>query len=332
MKRILIPALLFAGWMALLGTDIPVKENYLPALGRFLNPFQGIWQSVKAEDTSFDFKGQVAGRVKILFDERDVPHIYADNLEDAVYAQGYLHAANRLFAMDISTRAASGRLSELIGPKTLAIDRRQRERGFEWSAIQKAANWEKYEGNKALMDAYVNGVNAYASTITYKDWPLEYKILSHAPVTWTSMHSALTLTNMAIALCLGEDDLEYSTAQAKLSPEDYAFLFPDHNSKESPVIPSEKTWDFAAVKAKQRASNNPLPLMQGSADDSRQRDLNGSNNWAVAASKTANGFPMLANDPHLGLTLAQHLVRNGNTHACRCQSMGFPFLVFRLLS
>ncbi len=303
MKRILIPALLFVGWMALLSIDIPVKGNFLPALGRFLNPFQGIWQSVAAENTSIDFKGQVAGQVKILFDERDVPHIYAENLEDAVYAQGYLHAANRLFAMDLSTRSAAGRLSELVGPRTIEIDRKQRERGFEWSSIQKAESWEKYEGNKALLDAYVNGVNTYIKSIDYKDWPIEYKILSHEPVTWTSVHSALTLTNMAIALSLGEDDLEYSIARSKLSPEDYNFLFPDHNEKESPIIPSGKKWDFDALRAPGVAPNHPLPDTHGSAEDSRQRDLNGSNNWAVAGRKTASGFPMLANDPHLGLTL-----------------------------
>ena len=303
MKQFLIPALLFSGWMALLNTDIPAKGNFLPSLGRFMSPFQGIWQSVVAEETSFDLIGGTKGEVRILFDERDIPHIYAQSLEDALYAQGYLHAANRLFAMDISTRSASGRLSELIGPKTLAIDRKQRERGFESSAIQKAKNWENFEGNKALIDAYTNGVNAYISSIDYKHWPMEYKILSHEPVTWTSVHTALAFTNLAIALCLGEDDLEYSTAKANLSPEDYNFLFPEHNPKESPVIPAEKKWDFTANNVPHNATDKSLPVMQGSADDSRQDDLNGSNNWAVAPSKTAHGFAMLANDPHLNLAL-----------------------------
>ena len=303
MKQFLIPALLFSGWMALLNTDIPAKGNFLPSLGRFMSPFQGIWQSVVAEETSFDLIGGTKGEVRILFDERDIPHIYAQSLEDALYAQGYLHAANRLFAMDISTRSASGRLSELIGPKTLAIDRKQRERGFESSAIQKAKNWENFEGNKALIDAYTNGVNAYISSIDYKHWPMEYKILSHEPVTWTSVHTALAFTNLAIALCLGEDDLEYSTAKANLSPEDYNFLFPEHNPKESPVIPAEKKWDFTANNAPHNETDKSLPVMQGSADDSRQDDLNGSNNWAVAPSKTAHGFAMLANDPHLNLAL-----------------------------
>src|SRR6187551_1697001 len=124
MKRFLVPALLFSGWMALLTIDIPAKGNFLPALGRFLSPFQGIWQSVDPSLASFDIAGQTKGKVRILFDDRDVPHIYADNLEDALYAQGYLHAANRLFAMDITSRNSAGRLSEIIGQRTIAIDRK----------------------------------------------------------------------------------------------------------------------------------------------------------------------------------------------------------------
>ncbi|MDZ4747857.1 MAG: penicillin acylase family protein [Saprospiraceae bacterium] len=303
MKQLLIPALLFSGWMALLNTDLPVKGNFLPALGRFISPFQGVWQSVTPNETSFDFVGQTKGNVKILFDERDVPHIYADNLEDALYAQGYLHAANRLFSMDVSTRSAAGRLSELIGQRTIAIDRKQRERGFEWSAIQKAKSWENFEGNKAIIDAYVNGVNAYAKSLDYRDWPLEYKILSHAPVEWTSVTTALAQTNMAIALCLGEDDLEYSTAQAKLSQEDYVFLFPDHNPKERPIIPKDRLWDFAVTKAKTDGDQIGTPPNKKQTEDNRNKDLNGSNNWAVSGKKTANGFPLLANDPHLQLAL-----------------------------
>src|SRR6187402_1905955 len=211
MKKLLLPAILFSGWMALLDTDLPVKGSFLPALGRFLNPFQGVWQNVHPYQSSYDLKGGVKTGVKILFDERDIPHIYADNLEDALYAQGYIHAANRLFSMDVSTRSAAGRLSELVGQRTLEIDRKQRERGFEWSAEQKAKTWETDLSKKALFEAYVHGVNDYINSLDYKDWPLEYKILSHGPVKWTTTHSTLMQTNMAISLCIMEDDLEYST-------------------------------------------------------------------------------------------------------------------------
>jgi penicillin G amidase len=302
MKKILLPALLFAGWMALLNTDIPAKGSFLPALGRFMSPFMGVWQNVRPHQSAPDLKAPIKKDIRILFDDRDIPHVYANSTEDALYAQGYLHAANRLFAMDVTTRSASGRLSELFGTKTLAIDRKQRERGYEHSAMQKVTYWESVPANKVLMDAYTQGVNDYIHSLKYKDWPFEYKLLSHAPADWSTMQSALVLTSMAINLCLGENDLEYTTAKEKLSPADFKFLYPEHNSKESPVIPSEKKWDFTAVHPGSMPTDT-LKKVKGNKADKEKKDLNGSNNWAVAASKTQHGFPILANDPHLNLTL-----------------------------
>ncbi len=303
MKRIFLPAFLFVGWLVLLSVDIPVGENFLPAAGRFFSPFQGIWQCVHPSNASFAFLGKTKEPVKILFDERDIPHIYAKSIEDAIYAQGYLHAANRLFAMDITTRAAAGRLSELLGPRTVAYDHKQREKGFEWASIEKAKNWESFEGNKAIMDAYVNGVNEYIHSLEYADWPIEYKILSHGPTAWTSTNSALTFTSMAIELCLGESDLNFSKAREKLSPEDFNLLYSGHNPLESPVIPSEKTWNFTPMNIPDSLENKMLRVIPGPSSEDQKKDLNGSNNWAVSGQKTASGFPILANDPHLGLTL-----------------------------
>lgn len=303
MKRIMLPAVLLAGWLVFLSIDIPVEENFLPALGRFVSPFEGIWQNAVPRSTKSNFTAAIKGRVHILFDERDVPHIYAENLEDALYAQGFLHASNRLFAMDISTRAASGRLSEIIGPRTIAHDHTQREKGFEWSAIQKAKRWQSFKENQDLIDAYVRGVNDYITTLAYKDWPLEYKILSHGPVTWTSTHTSLMLTNMAIMLCLAEQDLTYTKAKSLLPSDVFEFLYPESNPLESPVIPSEKKWDFIPVVPTSIRSGQVKEKIKTNITDEISQDRNGSNNWAISADKTANGFPLLANDPHLGLTL-----------------------------
>ncbi len=303
MKRLLLPAILFVCWLVFLSVDIPVGENFLPALGRFVDPFHGIWQSVSADLSSHDLKGKTKAEIKILFDERDVPHIYANSIEDAIYAQGYLHAANRLFAMDMSTRAAAGRLSELVGPRTLAYDHKQRERGFEASAIEKAKNWETYEDVDPIITAYVNGVNGYIQSLDYKTWPIEYKILSHGPVEWTAKHTALMAMNMAIMLCLSEHDLPYTNAKALLTPEDFQFLYPNHNPLESPIIPAEKSWNFTSVQLGNVEENRSLEVIESKIPVDKQKDINGSNNWAISPKKTANGFPLLANDPHLSLTL-----------------------------
>lgn len=330
MKKIIAPAILFAGWMALMQYDIPAKGSYLPALGRFLNPFQGIWQSVTPQDHPGTLQAGIQGEIKILFDERAIPHVYAQNTLDALYAQGYLHAANRLFAMDITTRAAGGRLSELLGKRTLAYDRLQRERGFEYSAIEKAAHWGKYEGNQDLIDAYVNGVNDYIRSLSYKDWPIEYKILSHGPAEWSAVQTALVATSMAKALCLGEDDQEFSTARQMLTQADYSFLYPDHNPKESPVIPSEKKWDFTALTSEPnlKTANQKVPLNQA---DKAEPDKNGSNNWAIAAQKTLHGFPIVANDPHLSLALPniwyEMEMHTPEMHVHGVSLPGLPFII-----
>jgi penicillin amidase len=153
------------------------------------------------------------------------------------------------------------------------------------------------------MEAYVNGVNDYIKSLEYKDWPIEYKILSHAPVTWTTLHSALTFTSMATALSLGESDLDFSIAKSKLSPEDFNLLYSGHNPLDVPVIPSEKKWDFTPVKIPGNPMEKVAPEIQGNSTDDQKKSINGSNNWAVSGKKTASGFPILANDPHLGLTL-----------------------------
>lgn len=291
--------------MALLFSDIPVRDSFMPALGRFLSPFQGIWQSVEFKPETPPRIGPVSRQVTILYDDRDVPHIYADNMEDALYAQGYVHAANRLFSMDISTRMPAGRLSEIFGNRTLAIDRRQRERGFEYAASQMAEYWTSDPKTNSLLEAYVQGVNDYISSLSYKDWPIEYKLLSHEPVTWSVLHTTLMVTNLAITLCMSEQDLALTHAREVLSPEWFEFLYPGYNPKESPVIPSEKIWDFEPVAwptghGQSTPSNQKTPPVENVND---HKYMEGSNNWAVAPSRTANGHALLANDPHLNLTL-----------------------------
>lgn len=303
MKKIILPVLLFTCWIVLLSVDVPVGGNFLPSTGRFLSPFDGVWQSVKVNESSFDLVTPTKGAVRIMFDERAIPHIYANNIEDAIFAQGYLHASNRLFAMDLSTRSAAGRLSEVVGERALAHDHQQRERGLPWSAEMRVSSWENDEVNKKIINAYVRGVNSYIESLNYEDWPIEYKILSYPPVTWTSMHTALMATNMAVVLCMMEKDLDYTKAKNALSPEEFRYLYPDHNPLESPVIPSEKKWDFSSALIDSIATPTSQKFIDKKTADTKNEDINGSNNWAVSPSRTANGFALLANDPHLGLTL-----------------------------
>jgi penicillin amidase len=98
----------------------------IPApLGSLLSPQHGIWQNAEPVDASFDgtlhLKG-LKGTTEVYFDERLVPHVFAENQEDVFFVQGYLHAKFRLWQMDFQVRAAAGRLSEILGGRSGTTD------------------------------------------------------------------------------------------------------------------------------------------------------------------------------------------------------------------
>ena len=108
------------------------KEKLVPPPGPFLSRFSGFWQNAESLRDYVPEKLEVPemkGKVKIVFDERLVPHIFAENLEDAVFAQGYVTAKYRLWQMDMVSRLAGGRLSEVLGKDLLENDKLQRRRG-----------------------------------------------------------------------------------------------------------------------------------------------------------------------------------------------------------
>jgi penicillin amidase len=163
-------------------------------LGRLLSPQEGIWQNAEPIGESFNgnlkFPG-LTGKTDVYFDERMVPHIFADNDEDAYFVQGYLHARDRLWQMDFQTRATAGRLSELFGDKALEFDRRQRRLGIPWAAEKTLEAWESDEATKSMCDAYTAGINAYISELPSSKLPLEYKLLGYQPEKWSNLRSVI---------------------------------------------------------------------------------------------------------------------------------------------
>ena len=97
----------------------------IPPMGKFLSPQHGVWQNAEAADknysTSLKFDN-LKGKAEVYFDERLVPHVFAEYDEDLYFIQGYLHAKFRLFQMDLQTKAAAGRASEIAGSKAIQYD------------------------------------------------------------------------------------------------------------------------------------------------------------------------------------------------------------------
>ena len=141
----------------------------LPApLGKLLSPQHGVWQN--AEPVNQDFTAdlsfpQLAGKVNVYFDDRLVPHIFAEQEKDAYFVQGYLHAKFRLWQMELQTHAAAGRASEIIGDKALVHDREFRRLGMVYAAENSLKEMEADPDIKAQCDSYTAGVNVYILSI-----------------------------------------------------------------------------------------------------------------------------------------------------------------------
>ncbi|MCX6202551.1 MAG: penicillin acylase family protein, partial [Bacteroidetes bacterium] len=177
---LIISAALTTGLVAVLNTPLSVGKTKTPRLGYFLSPQQGFWQNAEPENKSFDANIVVDGlqdKVEVLMDERLVPHIYANNDNDAYYTQGFLHAKFRLWQMEFQTYVAAGRLSEIVGPDRIATDRFFRRLGMLEGA---EATMKKMANNptlQAAVTAYANGVNAYIKSLQPSQIPFEYKLL-----------------------------------------------------------------------------------------------------------------------------------------------------------
>ncbi len=280
----------------------------LPAVGKFFNPAGGFWQNTKMPDQSTSAELKLEGlseEVQVVLDERLVPHIFAQNVSDAAFAQGYLHAMHRLWQMDISVRQISGRLSEVLGERTLESDRINRRKGMMLAAQNTLIAWERQPAEMAVVQAYTDGINAYLKTLRPQDYPIEFKLLNYAPEAWTPLKTALFLQNMVDMLASGHDDLRTTNARSIFGEELFAFLYPETNPKQSPIIPSGTPWDFEPVAMSTDTTNAPDALSEVIRHTPLPQPpkYNGSNNWAVSGKKTASGNPILCNDPHLSLSL-----------------------------
>lgn len=278
----------------------------VPALGKLLDPVTGCWASAESVNKNFNDKLKLDGLkegVTISFDERLVPHIQAGNDYDLYYTQGYLHAYFRLWQMDLQTRAAAGRVSEVLGDKALKFDRTQRRKGMVYGAEQSLKAMEADPRSKQMLDAYTAGINAYINTLSFKTYPLEYKLAGFEPEAWTNLKSALLLKYMADDLTGYTEDIALTMLRDVLSPEEFAALYPERLNGVNPVIPRDTIAPIPSLKIPAAPADSIAWAHLTATDFEVTEEGKGSNNWAVSGSRTKSGKPILCNDPHLGLNL-----------------------------
>jgi penicillin amidase len=285
----------------------------VPALGKFLSPQTGFWQNGEAEgenmDQDFAFSN-LKGNVNVYLDERLVPHVFAEQEEDAYFVQGFLHAKYRLWQMDFNSRAASGRLSEIIdNPQLLNYDRLQRRSGMVFAAENMLAEIKKDAFSQKVLDAYTAGINSYISSLTESTLPLEFKLLGYKPEPWSNLKSALFVKLMAADLA-GMNyarDIPFTNQKSFFSQQEMNLLFPQVADSTHPIIPVGTVFNASTFIPVAPATVDSLYYNNDSTINQPQvpkvTDITGSNNWAVSGAKTASGAPILANDPHLRLTL-----------------------------
>ncbi|WP_316817465.1 penicillin acylase family protein [Pedobacter nyackensis] len=281
------------------------KFGNIPPILKFLNPFTGFWQNAEHRTINKNSKIVLKGThqdVDVRFDDRMIPHIFAQNDHDVYYVQGYITAMHRLWQMDFQTRFAAGRISEVVGKKAVELDKYQRRMGMVYGAERSLEGMLADPQSKEMIMAYTAGINAYIHSLSAAQLPIEYKILDFKPEDWTPLKCSLLLKQMSAVLAMGSDEFYMTNIRNKFGNDVIKDLFPDYPFKEDPIIPVGTKWDF-----------DPLPIPKApdsfnetttSTIKTKQKEEGiGSNNWALSGSKTASGLPILANDPHLDLSL-----------------------------
>lgn len=267
--------------------------------------------------------------VTVYRDERGVPHIEASSEHDLYMAQGYVVAQDRLFQMDLSRRAAAGRLSEVVGEKALESDKLFRTLGLRRSAEASVAAYQPWV--LELIEAYSAGVNAYIAEATASgSLPVEFTLLGYKPEPWTPADGASVGKYMAdnLSRSMGNEVFNHELRR-KVGPALADQLLPTYPQNAPTIMQwtgnsSQAPTPTSLVEVAPNLDLSGLLALGLTTDP----DV-GSNNWVIAGSLTKSGKPLLANDPHLGLSTPSiwhevHLVLDTGTEKRHSFGVMFP--------
>jgi penicillin G amidase len=242
-------------------------------------------------------KGTVQARellapVRIVRDERDVPHIIASNDHDVMFAQGYAEASDRLFQMDLLRRFVYGRLAEVIGQAALPADENARVAPI--ARIVEAQWAHMNQRDRMLVQAYCDGVNA---AMREQPLPVEFHLLLYKPQPWRPQDSLAAGMATVLDLIDRWDDVIRRDAvlratNAPPASDLYSITDPGYDAPltSSSIAPVPK---LSSRTAHTRSHVVLAPYVESPAK--------GSNEWAIGATRSSSGNAILANDPHLRL-------------------------------
>ena len=312
-------------------------------------------------DGSLQVRGLTAN-VTITRDSRGVPTLEAANLDDLVFAQGYVTAQDRLFQMDAMRRSAAGELAEIVGEGQVEHDREQRILGLRVAA-RKTLETISAE-DRARFEDYARGVNAFIAS--HRDQlPVEFRILHYSPQPWTAEDAALIGAFMVEDLSTSpRHALTREKILAKLGPELTADLYvnsswrdrlptvsrprldQDNNGNDEEEEDSGQDSSLALLSPRPistdlgvffRPAELPRPADRFSIFTPSRRFFDdpplvlGSNDWVISGAHTTSGKPLLSNDMHLGYQMPNlwyeaHL-RCGSYDVAGVALPGYPYVI-----
>ncbi len=294
----------------------------------------------------------LSAEVEVIRDGNGIPQIYADTDADLMRAQGYVHAQERFFEMDVRRHVTAGRLSEIFGPKTLETDKFIRTMGWRNVAEQEWALLEP--ATREALTAYAEGVNAYLAERSPSEMAAEYSILGltgldYRPEEWEPVDSLAWLKAMAWDLRGNmQEEVDRVLLSLDHTEAEVDALWPDYPFDEHPTIvqgggvvdgvfeqnatgnatrnPRRPAYPRAVVRALEQVQQrmDAMPALIG-----RGRGI-GSNSWVVDGEHSSTGAPLLANDPHLGVSQPGIWMQMGlhcreQSPECGLDTSGFTF-------
>jgi len=252
--------------------------------------------------------------VTIELDARAIPRVGAQSFADALRGQGYMHAQERFFQMDLLRRSAAGELAELAGERALGLDLAQRP--FDFRSRARALLNELPAEQVAWLAAYTDGVNAGLDDLRSR--PPEYWLIRARPTPWQLEDSLLVVFAFYTMLSNNESyERPQGVMRATLPPALYEFLTPSTSRFDRPLVLNagdDATGGYlpAPIPAATVIDLRSAPPSPPSTRSRVDPPLLGpaSNQWAVTAERGADGHAILANDPHLGLRLPNVFYRS----------------------
>ncbi len=236
--------------------------------------------------------------ITIVRDKNAVPHITAATLNDAYFAVGYLHAQDRFWQMHMNRSIAAGRISEIMGKLSLSTDKFLRTLGV-YRKAEKALETMAAKP-KAELEAYSAGVNAWLEAQSGFVTPEFAVLLLSKPRKWQPADSVSWLKMMSWDLG-GNWTKEIARLElaSRLPANRVQEFFPPYPHQQPIKIPDlNKLYGFKLGKVANILDDDKYPEILRNSGVTGV----GSNNWVVDGTRTKSGKPLLANDPHLGLT------------------------------